>query len=49
MSPASRPPDLRLLTGLVLLALKAILCTIYYEHPDAQREIGVDGCASPPP
>jgi hypothetical protein len=27
--------------GLPLLALKAILCTIYYEHPDALREIGV--------
>lgn len=28
--------------GLPLLALKAILCTIYYEHEDARREIGID-------
>ena len=25
--------------GLPLLALKAILCTIYFEHPDVRREI----------
>jgi len=29
--------------GLPILALKAILCTIYYEHRDARAEIGVDG------
>ncbi|MCA9620023.1 MAG: hypothetical protein KC731_13450 [Myxococcales bacterium] len=28
--------------GLPLLALKAILCTIYYEDPGARAEIGVD-------
>ncbi len=28
--------------GVPLLALKAMLCTMYYEHPDARREIGVD-------
>jgi hypothetical protein len=28
--------------GLAVLALKAILCTIYYEHPDALAEIDVD-------
>ena len=28
--------------GEPLLAVKAILCLIYYEHPDAQREIGFD-------
>jgi predicted outer membrane lipoprotein len=33
------------LLGLGLLAAKAILCAIYYEHPDARRAIGVDdGC-----
>lgn len=31
--------------GLPILALKAILCTIYYEHEDAKREIGIEpGC-----
>jgi len=29
--------------ALPLLALKAILCIIYYEHPDASLEIGFDG------
>lgn len=29
--------------GLPLLALKAVMCTIYYEHPDARSEIGIDG------
>lgn len=29
--------------SLALLGLKAILCFIHYEHPDARREIGVDG------
>ena len=28
--------------GMPLLALKAILCTIYYEHADSQAEIGID-------
>ena len=28
---------------LPLLALKAILSVLYYEHPDAAREIGFDG------
>lgn len=28
--------------GLPILALKAILCTIYYELADAQEEIGVE-------
>jgi hypothetical protein len=31
--------------GLPLLALKAILCTIYFEHAEAQREAGIElGC-----
>jgi hypothetical protein len=29
--------------GLPLLALKAVMCTIYYEHADAQAEIGMRG------
>jgi hypothetical protein len=29
--------------ALPLFALKAILCVLYYEHPDAAREIGFDG------
>jgi hypothetical protein len=29
-------------SGLVL-ALKAILCILYYEHPEAAREVGFDG------
>jgi choline dehydrogenase-like flavoprotein len=29
--------------GAPLLAVKAILCLIYYEHPDAAREVGFDG------
>jgi hypothetical protein len=29
--------------ALPLLAVKAILCILYYEHPDASREIGFDG------
>jgi len=29
--------------ALPLLAVKAMLCIIYYEHPDAAREIGFDG------
>jgi len=27
--------------GLPLLAVKAMLCIIYYEHPDVQRESGI--------
>lgn len=26
-----------------LLAIKAILCLVYYEHPDAARDVGFDG------
>lgn len=26
-----------------LLAVKALLCLVYYEHPDAAREVGFDG------
>ncbi len=26
-----------------LLAVKALLCILYYEHPDAAREVGFDG------
>jgi hypothetical protein len=29
--------------GEPLLAVKAILCLVYYEHPDAAREVGFDG------
>ena len=29
--------------GEPLFAIKAVLCLIYYEHPDAAREIGFDG------
>jgi hypothetical protein len=29
--------------GLSLLAVKALLCVVYYEHPDAAREIGFEG------
>jgi hypothetical protein len=29
--------------GEPLLAVKAILCLIYYEHPDAARDVGFDG------
>lgn len=25
----------------LVLALKALLCTVWYEHPDAAREVGV--------
>ena len=36
--------------GLPILALKAILCTIYYEDPDALAEIGVEpGCMGSAP
>jgi hypothetical protein len=29
--------------SLPLLAVKALLCLVYYEHPDAAREVGFDG------
>lgn len=29
--------------GLMLFAIKALLCITYYEHPDAAAEIGFDG------
>ncbi len=29
--------------ALPLLAVKAMLCILYYEHPDAAKEIGFDG------
>lgn len=29
--------------GEPLLAVKAILCLIYYEHPDSGRDVGYDG------
>lgn len=29
--------------GLPLLALKAVLCMLYYEHEDSKAEIGIDG------
>jgi len=28
--------------GGILIALRAILCMIYYEHPDAAREVGIE-------
>lgn len=31
----------------VLIALRAILCLLYYEHPDAAQDVGID--ASGPP
>jgi hypothetical protein len=31
-----------------VLAVKALLCLLYFEHPDAAREVGFDGeCARP--
>jgi hypothetical protein len=33
----------RTFLGPLLLALKTILCILYYEHPDAAAEIGFDG------
>lgn len=34
--------------ALPLLAVKAMLCILYYEHPDAAEEIGFDGaCLTP--
>ena len=32
-----------LLLGIALFAVKAILSMLYYEHPDAAREMGFDG------
>ena len=29
--------------GEPLVAVKAILCLLYYEHPDSAREVGFDG------
>lgn len=29
----------------LVLALKVVLCTVYYEHPDAAREVGWTGWA----
>ena len=34
--------------GAPLFAVKAILCILYYEHPDAAREIGFDGACREP-
>lgn len=31
------------LTGALIVALKASLCILYYEHPDVEAEIGFDG------
>ena len=45
----SVPERIRALTrleerfGEPLLAVKAMLCLLYYEHPDAAREVGFDG------
>lgn len=30
--------------GALVLAVKVVLCTVYYEHPDAAREVGWSGC-----
>lgn len=36
--------------GSPVLAVKALLCVLYYEHPDASEEIGFDGqCLVPGP
>jgi hypothetical protein len=36
--------------GAPVLAIKALLCVLYYEHPDAAEEIGFDGqCLLPGP
>jgi hypothetical protein len=29
--------------GAPLLAVKALMCLVYYEHPDASRDVGFDG------
>ena len=31
------------LAGALIVALKASLCIVYYEHPDVEAEIGFDG------
>jgi hypothetical protein len=33
----------RSFAGALIVALKAALCIVYYEHPDAAAEIGFDG------
>jgi hypothetical protein len=33
----------RSVLALPLLAVKALLCLVHYEHPDAAREVGFDG------
>lgn len=47
MKPARRVEVLEHMeTGLLafaFLACKALLCMMYYEHPDAAREVGFDG------
>jgi hypothetical protein len=46
LSPADRVRALDRLErrfGEPLFAIKAVICLIYYEHPDAAREIGFDG------
>ena len=36
--------------GAPVLAVKALLCVLYYEHPDAARAVGFDGeCLVKPP
>jgi hypothetical protein len=35
--------------GLPLLAVKAMLCILWYEHPDSMREIGIEPDASGSP
>jgi hypothetical protein len=35
--------------GAPVLAVKAMLCLLYYEHPDVARSVGFDGqCLGPP-
>lgn len=31
-----------------VMAVKAILCVVYYEHPDSAREVGWSGCTPDP-
>lgn len=31
-----------------IMAIKAVLCIVYYEHPDAAREVGFEGFGLPP-
>ena len=36
--------------GMMLFAIKALICIVYYEHPDAAVEVGFDGaCMGAPP